>query len=398
MRLFKIEKGTTLLEFLQMKSWFSDISQNKIGYFIAANFNLITEDGQENLYWIEDEFSHLAPDQYEELKSKLNKMKNKEVVESILNSYAETKKMDNWNELIGHCNNDPEEIAAHYEMAMDRYISEQKPVEIENKIQIGKWYKEPSSEYLVCVTNILGKHNYVEVYGFGSNGNWFSKWDTVVHQLCVEATTQEVEKALIEEAKRKGHNYKRFGYNPEENELCGMNNGRLESVFCNGHWEQPIDKFSELKEAHMNGAIVQFRGPATMYTWYDCHKNHDFMHDYEYRIKPEALRKITLNRVSTTEEELKKAFADSGVLLIDESVDIEASKFIKGQWYTHTEPGQEKFLIRVEDLEKQICSGWDCKGNPFKNEWVHLGNRLVLKTKNPDHVQTINEIFESNFK
>lgn len=51
-------------------------------------------------------------------------------------------------------------------------------------------------------------------------------------------------------------------------------------------------------------------------------------------------------------------------------------KFVKRQWYTHTEPGQEKFLIRVEDPEKQICSGWDCKGNPFKNEWVHLGNRL----------------------
>lgn len=51
-------------------------------------------------------------------------------------------------------------------------------------------------------------------------------------------------------------------------------------------------------------------------------------------------------------------------------------RFIKGQWYTHTEPGQEKFLIRVEDPEKQICSGWDCKGEPFRNEWVHLGNRL----------------------
>lgn len=248
MRLFKIEKGTTLLEFLQMKSWFSDISQNKIGYFIAANFNLITEDGQENLYWIEDEFSHLAPDQYEELKSKLNKMKNKEVVESILNSYAETKKMDNWNELIGHCNNNPEEIAAHYEMAMDKYISEQKK----------------------AVKNL--------------------------------------------------------------------------------------------------------------------------------RINKEALRRITLNGMNPTEEELTKAFTDSGVILIDESVEIEASKFIKGQWYTHTEPGQEKFLIRVEDPEKQICSGWDCKGNPFKNEWVHLGNRLLLKTKNLDHVQTINEIFESNFK
>lgn len=73
-------------------------------------------------------------------------------------------------------------------------------------------------------------------------------------------------------------------------------------------------------------------------------------------------------------------------------------KFIKGQWYTHTEPGQEKFLIRVEDPEKQICSGWDCKGNPFKNEWVHLGNRLNRIPNDVEHIDALNKLLESNFK
>lgn len=256
MRSFKIEKGTTLLEFLQMQSWVSDISQNKIGYLIAANFNLITEDGQENLYWIEDEFSDLAPDQYEELKSKLNKMKNKEIVEGILNSYAKQIGHDNWTEMIGYCNNEPEEIAAHYEMAMDKYISEQK---------------------------------------------------------------------------------------------SGLDK---------------TDKFAELKEAHRNGAKIQFKD--NIGYWRDIDKPEPTWSREEYRIKPEE----------------KKG----------------DGRFIKGQWYTHTEPGQEKFLIRVEDPEKQICSGWDCKGNPFKNEWVHLGNRLKRIPNDVEHIDALNKLLEANFK
>lgn len=171
-------------------------------------------------------------------------MKNQEIVEGILNSYAKTKGMDSWTELIGYCNNEPEEIAAHYEMAMDEYVSEQKK----------------------AVKNL--------------------------------------------------------------------------------------------------------------------------------RINTEALRKMTLNGMNPTEEELTKAFRDSGILFIDESVEIEVTKFIKGQWYTHTEPGQEKLLIRVEDPEKQICSGWDCKGKPFKNEWVHLGSRLEKAYLNAGEISLLEQEIE----
>lgn len=158
------------------------------------------------------------------------------------------------------------------------------------EVVVGKWYKDPSSDYIVYVTKILGKHNYVEVYGFGSNGNWFDKWDTVVHQLCTEATPQEVEQALIEEAKKLGHTYERFDYNPEENELCGINNGRLESVFCDGHWEQPTDKFAELKEAHGNGAKIQFRHSNG--EWVDINHQYPTWQKSEYRIKPEEKPKV----------------------------------------------------------------------------------------------------------
>lgn len=160
-------------------------------------------------------------------------------------------------------------------------------------VVVGKWYKDPFSNYLVHVTKILGSHNYVEVYGFDSNGNWFNKWDTTICQLYTEATPQEVEQSLIEEAKSRGHAYSEYDYNPEENELCGINNGRLESVFCDGHWEQPIDKFAELKEAHKKGAVIQSKvvfvdEPSV---WEDV-PNPIWNPKIEYRIKPEEKPKV----------------------------------------------------------------------------------------------------------
>lgn len=54
-----------------------------------------------------------------------------------------------------------------------------------------------------------------------------------------------------------------------------------------------------------------------------------------------------------------------------------STKYPKGTWLKHTEPGQEKFLIRVEDPEKSICSGWDCKGHVFQNHKVFIAERMV---------------------
>lgn len=47
------------------------------------------------------------------------------------------------------------------------------------------------------------------------------------------------------------------------------------------------------------------------------------------------------------------------------------------QWYIHTEPGQEKMIIMVVDSEKQLFSGWDCKGKFFSKEWLFLGDRFL---------------------
>src|SRR5690606_13142276 len=70
-------------------------------------------------------------------------------------------------------------------------------------------------------------------------------------------------------------------------------------ILNEGKWaqviEEPIDKFAELKEAHKNGAVIQFRNEYTKYEWRDCWCNSPAWNtDFEYRIKPEE--KTTLDQ------------------------------------------------------------------------------------------------------
>ena len=174
--------------------------------------------------------------------------------------------------------------------------------------EVGKWYKDPNSQYLVHVTKIIAKHNYVEVYGFDCNGNWFNEWDTVVHQLCIEATPQEVENALIEEAKRRykvgdkifldGENrildMNLFQYLPKSNSfyISLTTKGKSGRVFNNGQWATIIeqDKFAKLKEAHRNGAVIQHYN-VCLEEWADV-QNPMFNENAHYRIKPEEKPKV----------------------------------------------------------------------------------------------------------
>ncbi|WP_099368110.1 hypothetical protein [Sphingobacterium sp. 1.A.4] len=182
------------------------------------------------------------------------------------------------------------------------------------EIVIGKWYKDPSSNYLVHVTKVLAKHNYVEVYGFDSNGNWLDKWDTVVNQLCVDATPQEVEKALIEEAKRRYNVGDRLSKirddHADDNRFFELDSFSLENnclyfnskkspfysycIFQYGQWATIIeqDKFAELKEAHRNGAVIESMPKKWIGDWTIATNPIWDGDNYEYRIKPEEKPKV----------------------------------------------------------------------------------------------------------
>lgn len=56
---------------------------------------------------------------------------------------------------------------------------------------------------------------------------------------------------------------------------------------------QPVDKFAELKKAHKNGAVIQFKSHFKPFEWIDDN-NPSWSTSYEYRIKPEE--KTTLDQ------------------------------------------------------------------------------------------------------
>lgn len=77
-------------------------------------------------------------------------------------------------------------------------------VEKKTELEIGKWYKATSCQYLAQVIEVLDSNvNYALVNGFDGNGNWAEEWDSVINIDCTEATHQEVEEALITEAKKR---------------------------------------------------------------------------------------------------------------------------------------------------------------------------------------------------
>ena len=184
------------------------------------------------------------------------------------------------------------------------------------ELEVGKWYKGTvdfeSFIFITEIENVDSYDSYNRIHGYGFiSGEWnylshlFS--NTEHEESLVEATPQEVEEALVKEAKRRGllhgvrfisPNCENWGFKVTSNDFHfdSVNNtlsftqdlGGTVFLFIHGHWAEPIieqDKFAELKEAHRNGAVIEyfciFRKKweiATTPCW-DT--------DTEYRIKPE---------------------------------------------------------------------------------------------------------------
>jgi len=173
--------------------------------------------------------------------------------------------------------------------------------EVKSKHQIGKWYKHKFGA-LFCVTSI-NDDGVLYGYGFDKHGHWFSFIDesstscacnNTAKAYTVEATHQEVEKALIEEAKRIGFKGG-FVFDDRTNILWNQQeNGEERAILSNGKWVTIIeqDKFAELKEAHRNGAVIQVKFPRDC-SWTDLPSwAVSWSKGIEYRIKPEEGLKI----------------------------------------------------------------------------------------------------------
>lgn len=135
-------------------------------------------------------------------------------------------------------------------------------------LEVGKWYKDPNWElrlvYVEEAIKPIGNNGAIKGYGFDVKGNWIVYSDGFyagAHNLYL-ATTQEVETALIAEAKKRGFvesvkiskdginarfssEFKfnpingKFEFLPHSNILDSNGNGH---VFHNGKWATIVEK------------------------------------------------------------------------------------------------------------------------------------------------------------
>lgn len=176
---------------------------------------------------------------------------------------------------------------------------------VKDELVVGKWYKTDKT--------LFNHQEYYNSYGFFNN-EWVIGWKTGVKDFYgvtpIEASRQEVEEALLREARRRyrvGYtvrcldgindvvrgtdiafaNYKLFTNGEKVDDGEWFNTSGC--LFDNGKWaeiiEQPVDKFDELKEAYKNGAVIQIN---SIYNgWHDVEDESDlWLPTYEYRIKP----------------------------------------------------------------------------------------------------------------
>lgn len=193
----------------------------------------------------------------------------------------------------------------------------------EPKFEVGKWYRsKEQKEIIFFAERIEGQ----KVWGYGFNeGIW--KTDTFFagfHNPCLEASKEEVEQALIAEAKKRGFkegvsikawtkgSYKIFGsqfrYNAEENRVepgiyeCAnsLYLGDCQ-VFKDGKWAEIIEDKLEI-----NGQIMEINSKGIVE--FGCAKfDKDDLKQWYKAIKPESTRTLRTNR------KIKSIILDSGV-------------------------------------------------------------------------------------
>lgn len=186
-----------------------------------------------------------------------------------------------------------------------RYATEEEKALLEPKkeLEVGKWYKTKKS--------LFNHQDGYDSYGFFNkqwkSGDWRTYLDDFAFVTPIEANIQEVEQALIEEAKRRykvgdklslfdgyyygdgnniyGGNFDCNSFDLEDAYLCvKTTNGWYHRIFQDGKWATVIeqDKLSNLKEAFNNGYCVEFYDVKTD-TW-KRHENPCWNPDLQWRI------------------------------------------------------------------------------------------------------------------
>lgn len=127
------------------------------------------------------------------------------------------------------------------------------------KLEVGKWYKDRYSKFLVYIQEIHRFNNDISGYGFYTNLSWFESKRVSIKDIIFDtATHEEVETALIEEAKRRG--FKEIAYFRFYEKTNVLNNQINDSegiiVFDNGKWAEIVQEPKKEIDWHKSGQLL----------------------------------------------------------------------------------------------------------------------------------------------
>ena len=104
------------------------------------------------------------------------------------------------------------------------------PEAFKKELEVGKWYKRPHNSALFYVTEILNiDSNHCKVFGFDNVGKWMPENAKTFPDNDFEATPEQIESALINEAKKRGFKNGAIGNNSNPNE-CNLINNKLNFI------------------------------------------------------------------------------------------------------------------------------------------------------------------------
>jgi hypothetical protein len=146
-----------------------------------------------------------------------------------------------------------------------RKLEEQFPgVFVKDELEVGKWYKASNG----CLFNFIKNENrFNKGFGFASSMNYYDNFQEYEVTKCIPATPEEVETALINEAKKRGFEYnnfkclklpnfthencKKLKYSKKDNTLAFTNCKKRNIVFDNGKWATIIEQPTEMTVAEI---------------------------------------------------------------------------------------------------------------------------------------------------
>ena len=139
-----------------------------------------------------------------------------------------------------------------------RQIKKNFPELFKDRLEIGKWYKQ-GSKCVIYITKKMEDEDWYESYGLNIFGDWMTMNGQFIDDgMLMPATNQEVEKALIKEAKKRykvpckvkyldgSSNDSLVGYNLDfvNGKLCStlVNGKNSDVLFQDGKWAEIIEE------------------------------------------------------------------------------------------------------------------------------------------------------------